>query len=254
MKKQIFAALLAATAILTFSSCEKDDDHQHDGELGSVTLELEHVWGPTAAEFAIGKELIHPVTGDTITFNLLKYYVSNIKLQKTDGTWWVQPESYYLAGAATAEEGMLKINNVPEGEYKAIEFTIGVDSLHNVSGAQTGALSASNGMFWDWSTGYIFVRAEGKSPHSPTGNFLYHLGGFEGANNAINTITMNFGAENLRASKNAAPMIHAKVNAARFWHGGVKIKDLSVIHAMGPEAVSMAKNFATGIVFDHIHN
>jgi hypothetical protein len=35
----------------------------------------------------------------------------------------------------------------------AIKFLLGVDSLKNVSGIQTGALDPAKGMFWTWNTG-----------------------------------------------------------------------------------------------------
>ncbi len=257
MKKHLLLAFAAISSILFFSACENDDhddDHDH-GTTGTVSIELEHVWGPTAEAWAVGQKKVHPLTGDTITFTQLRYYFTNVKLQKTDGSWWTQPESYHLADASSTSGSTLKLDNVPAGEYKSITFTIGVDSARNVSGAQTGALSVSNGMFWDWApNGYIFVRAEGQSPQSPTGVFLYHLGGYSGENNAIQTRNLLFGSTNLMASPASAPVIHMRVNAAKFWHGGVKIKDLSVIHNVGAAAVSMSKNFSDGFIVDHIHN
>ncbi len=256
MKKHLLLAIAAISSILFFAACEKhdhnDDDHDH-GTTGAVTLEFEHGWGPSYDAWAIGQQKVHPVTGDTITFTQLRYYITNVQLQKTDNSWWTQPESYYLIDASSTSGSMVKMTNVPAGEYKAVKFIIGVDSLRNVSGAQSGVLSASEGMFWDWNTGYIQVRAEGNSPSSGTGKFLYHLGGFSGPDNALQTKEISFGAGTLTASPTSGPMIHLKVNTARFWHGGVKIKDLSVIHMPGAAAASMAKNFADGVVFDHLH-
>jgi hypothetical protein len=61
-----------------------------------------------------------------------------------------------------------------------MEFMIGVDSARNNSGAQTGALDPTNGMFWSWSTGYIMAKFEGTSAQSPAAaNALkFHIGGF----------------------------------------------------------------------------
>src|SRR5690606_2936849 len=68
----------------------------------------------------------------------------------------------------------------------------GVDSLRNVSGAQTGALDPVHGMFWDWNTGYIMAKFEGNAPASPSnGKLLYHVGGFSGEHNTLQRVTLN---------------------------------------------------------------
>ncbi|MFM1792223.1 MAG: hypothetical protein RLZZ252_577 [Bacteroidota bacterium] len=128
-----------------------------------------------------------------------------------------------------------------------------MDSLHNCSGIQEGALSPSNGMFWSWSTGYIFVRVEGKSNQSPTGNFLYHLGGYQGPFNAIRAKNLNFGSSVLSVNPQAKPTVHLITNVAKLWHGPVKTAELSILHAIGAEASTLATNFSNGIRFDHIH-
>jgi hypothetical protein len=108
-------------------------------------------------------------------------------------------------------------------------------------------------MFWSWNTGYIFIKAEGTSPQASSGNFTYHIGGFAGANNAIRTVTLPFNGE-LRVRANAEPSIHFNVNAARFWHGGIQLADLSTIHMPGANAALIATNFQGAFSVDHLHN
>jgi hypothetical protein len=145
------------------------------------------------------------------------------------------------------------LEGIPAGDYNRVDFLIGVDSLRNFSGLQTGALNPSNGMFWSWSTGYIFVRVEGTSPQSETGLFMYHLGGYEAPYVASHKKALNFGNEILSINPDANPTVHLNVNAARFWHGPVKLSELNIIHNIGENAVSISKNFADGFLFDHIH-
>ncbi|GCD78559.1 hypothetical protein JCM31826_20410 [Thermaurantimonas aggregans] len=250
MKKLLLFALAA-----TLLSCTKENKNdENPAQLtGTVEIKFEHIWGANMAPFALNQEMTHP-SGQKMTFTTLKYYISNIKLKKADGTEWIQPESYYIVDARQTPEALISIPNVPEGDYVEVSFIIGVDSLRNTSGAQVGALSPEHGMFWSWNTGYIFIKAEGTSPNSPTGDFAYHIGGFSGQNNAIRSRTINFNGATLMVRHNAVPAIHLMVNAARFWHGGIMLTDVSKIHAPGPMAVTMATNFQGGITFDHIHN
>jgi hypothetical protein len=222
-------------------------------ETGAVLLKFDHGWGPSMAPFALNQGLVHPMTGDSITFTQLNYYVSNVKLQKADGSSFVVPNSYHLVRVPGSPQVDVLLPNIPVAEYSGITFNIGVDSARNVSGVQEGALSPSNGMFWSWNTGYIFVKAEGTSPQAANGQFAYHLGGFSGEHNAIRTVTLPFNSS-LRVVKNAEPSVHFNVNAARFWHGGLRLADLSIIHMPGANAALMATNFQGAFSVDHVHN
>jgi hypothetical protein len=178
MKKAFFLAM-SIFALATISSCKKDEEETitpaPTATTGSVTLEMEHMFNDL--EFALGTEYT-TAAGENVTFNTTKYYVSNIKFTKTDGSVFTQSESYYLVDLSADGSNLLTISDVPTGDYTDITFTIGVDSTRNVSGAQSGALSVANGMFWSWNSGYIFAKLEGDCPQSSNGTFTYHLGGF----------------------------------------------------------------------------
>lgn len=62
----------------------------------------------------------------------------------------------------------------------SISFALGVDSLTNVSGALSGDLDPTKGMYWTWNSGYINLKLEGSSPVSPypSHQFELHLGGY----------------------------------------------------------------------------
>ena len=115
--------------------------------------------GSTA--FKLDTFLVQPMTQDSLNFSTFKYYVSNFKLKKSDGSYWVHPESYFLVDLSNSESLELSFSDIPAGVYTDLVFTLGVDSLSNVDGAQTGALSVANEMFWSWNSGYIMLKAEG---------------------------------------------------------------------------------------------
>lgn len=253
MKTIKLSILALMAAVLTVStSCDK---HNHDDENanGTAQVHFEHVWGMNESVFALNTNLVHPMSGDTMNFTKFKYYVSNLKLKKADGTWWVHLESYFLVDAADAASTTLSLGTLPVGEYTEMEYTLGVDSTRNVSGAQSGALATTNGMFWSWNTGYIMVKAEGTSPQSSTGNFAFHLGGFTGANNVVTTKNVVFGSENLVITKDHTSEVHLKCNPAKLFHADPLSAGTSVIMP-GAKAKQMATNFYGSYVFEYVHN
>lgn len=249
-------AAFAAIILSTFTACKKDNNTTpapNNVTKGSFKLEFEHIWGTPATEFELGTDLIHPMTGDTLNFTKFKYYLSNIKLKKSDGTWWSEEESYHLIDISVAGSNVLKLDNVPSGTYTELQYTLGVDSTRNVSGAQTGALSISNGMFWSWNSGYIMLKAEGTSPNSSSGSFAFHLGGFKGANNIVTTRTTDFEGSTLDINPSASPQVHMQVNPAFLWCNGVSCKVTNSIMMPGADAKIMANLFYNDIKFEHIH-
>jgi hypothetical protein len=256
----IALALTLATMVLYLSltSCKKKNPEPEPTPTeGVVELEFDHKWGMNWSPFSMNTALTHLGTGEEITFTTLRYYVTNIKLQKEDGTWWTQPESYHLITVNENTAPSVDLNAVPVGKYTAIEYTIGVDSTRNVSGAQTGALAPSNGMFWSWLTGYIFIKAEGTSPQSgaANGQFKYHIGGFKNENNtnAIRTNVNSFpGILEVKGGNDHAK-VHFYVNCARFWHGGLSLSNIHTVTMPGANAITIANNFKDAFVVHHIH-
>ncbi|HXP53201.1 MAG TPA: MbnP family protein, partial [Bacteroidia bacterium] len=89
---------------------------------------------------------------------------------------------------------------------------------HNCSGAQSGALDPVNAMFWEWNTGYIFMKMEGKSPVSKSpGNLLeFHIGGYRTPYNCIRTVTLKL-SQQLNITKNRTEALTIKTNLAELF-------------------------------------
>ncbi|MFA7274590.1 MAG: MbnP family protein [Crocinitomicaceae bacterium] len=272
MKKILFLALAASTLLL--NSCKKEGctdssannysekAKKDDGtctydvveETGKVTLMLEHTWATSGINFELGTEYIHPTTNDALTFTTLKYYISNLKLKKDDGTWWTQPNSYFLVNLETPASTMIDVTGIPSGNYTEVSYVLGVDSTRNVSGAQDGALSTTNAMFWSWNSGYIMVKAEGTSPQSSTGSFAYHLGGFSGTNNIVTSRSDSFGTEKLIVSTTSAGMIHFSVDPSALFNNFGSVSTNSNVQMPGMMAKTLATGYYSGFAFEHIHN
>ena len=164
---------------------------------------------PAHAQPASGKLVItldnfvgdQPLVTDTVTYkNALgqpftitkfRYYIGEIHLinAKNEVTNF---KRYFLIDEDEPESKKVELDHIPDQDYTAIEFTIGVDSASNCSGAQSGALDPANAMFWAWNTGYIFLKLEGKSPmsNSPGHIFEYHIGGYKEPANCIRTVKL----------------------------------------------------------------
>lgn len=262
MKFNKSMALVALAASATLMSCKKDDptptteNPTPSVETAEVRIEFEHQWdvAGAAADFALNTAYTHPETGDDLTFTTFKYYVSNIRLKKQDGTWWTQPESYFLVDLSDASSTLLSIPNVPTGTYTEISYVMGVDSTRNVSGAQTGALSTTNNMFWSWNSGYIMLKAEGTSPQAVGNSFAYHLGGFTGANNIVTEKSAVFSAETLNVSTTGTNKVHFMVDPSLLFHTFGSVSNGS-IHMPGADAKTMATDlYDLGVEFEHVHN
>lgn len=244
--KNLKLAIVALVSVSTLglTSCKKEDVKETVTAVagkGSLKIDLEHVWGMSGStEFKLDTFLVQPMTQDSLNFSTFKYYVSNFKLKKSDGSYWVHPESYFLVDLSNPESLELSFSDIPAGVYTDLVFTLGVDSLRNVDGAQTGALSVSNEMFWSWNSGYIMLKAEGTSPQSSNGSFIFHLGGFSGANNIVTEKTLSLLATPLTVVANNENMIHMQVNPGKLWHSSPSVSVTNKIHMPGTSAKDMA--------------
>lgn len=256
-----YLVLFAAVAgMFTFSSCDRDDDDDvtptPTGTTGSLKFHVENLFD--TVPFELGSTNYITANGDTVNFSMYKYYISNIKLIRPDGSRYAETESYHLINAADTNTLEFTIANVPNGAYSGIEFMIGVDSLRNVSGAQTGALDPANGMFWTWSTGYIMAKMEGSSPQSgaASNSIVYHIGGFTGANSSLRIVSPSFNGDQATVSSSATPEVHLACNVAEWFRNPVTINVGTTFFQMAVNANSamIATNYADMFTVEHIHN
>lgn len=251
MKKILKATAFAVIAMVA-ASCEKDPQPAEPALNGEFHIEMEYVWAMNNAPFTLNTNLYHPMTQDTLNFSTFKHYISNIKLHHLDGSTWSDNDSYYLVDLSNPSTLKLHISDVPIGEYDRIEFTLGVDSLRNVSGVQSGALDPANGMFWSWLSGYIMIKAEGTYP---SGDFIYHLGGFSGDNTAVSARNLAFpNGDLLNINADASPVVHVLANPARLFHSYGSVENGPVVMMPGAAAGMMAQDFNSWVYIDHLHN
>jgi hypothetical protein len=248
-----------ALLLLITPSCKKDDhthsDDKTQGGKGDITLKFEHNWGENSLQLNTAASYLSE-TGDSISLTQFNYYISNIQLVNKSGEVWKEADSYHLIKVGSSPLVELKLKDIPTGEYTAIRYTIGVDSVRNVSGAQEGALDPKEGMFWSWNTGYIFIKIEGTSPSSSDNNKItFHIGGFNRAtgNNALVEKEDAFGNELLKVkSGHAHASIHFKLDASIIFKN-IELTTLNRVKMPGVNAQSIANKFASSLNVDHVH-
>jgi hypothetical protein len=128
----------------------------------------------------LGKKFISK-SKDTLEITSLKFYVSNINLEFDDETKISNDGIYLMDFEKTPNSIALKLNNKAKGKtINKVIFSIGIDSLTNVSGALEGDLDPTKGMYWAWQSGYINFKMEGKSKNclTPKNKFQFHIGGY----------------------------------------------------------------------------
>lgn len=268
--KKIFIAAFAFTAI--FTSCKKDTattSEYNTAQKGLISVEFDNIVGSSDLQLNTGNYTNS--SSESYKVTKLKYYVSNFKFTNVDGTIYTVPQdsSYFLMDESDADRHEAEMH-IPEGEYKSVTFTLGVDSLRNTmdiskrSGDLDPTATASD-MYWSWNSGYIFFKFEGTSS-SVTGMmapaFQLHIGGFGGystptANN-LNTVTLNLterGTAKVKASKTAGVNVHTMVDINKVFTGTntISLATTNMVHSIGA-GIPVAANLKAMFAHDHTEN
>ncbi|MBI3520040.1 MAG: hypothetical protein HY062_11875 [Bacteroidetes bacterium] len=260
--KTIFKTTAILMLALTFTFCKKDTKSPDpEPEVpaatgGKLHILFEGMVGDSDLVFAT--ETYTNQAGNTFNVTMYRYYISNIKLIKTDNSVWTETNSYHLIDHADASTTTIDLSNVPFGNYKGIEFMIGVDSAQNLSGVHTGALDVANNMYWSWNQGYVMAKFEGTSPQSTaTGkNLKFHIGGFSGAYNSLKIVSPSFNSDTAKVTSNLSPIIHMSSNLLE-WFDTPTVIDFStfpsVIMAAGASSKTISDNYVDMFTIEHIH-
>lgn len=211
------------------------------------------------ASLVFGKKYVN-YNLDTFTVSKFSYFISNVVLFNKDNTPFYEKESYHAVKHLNGSNYSFTISNVPADSYKSIRFMIGVDSIRNVSGVQSGDLDPANSsdLYWSWSTGYIFMKLEGIAPKSAASNkkYEYHIGGFGGINKTQRNFDLSFNNLSADVKENVAPIIYLKSNVNQVFSNPTAIDfrtQYNILNA-GANAKMIADNYADMITFDRLQN
>jgi hypothetical protein len=191
-------------------------------------------------------EYLNPF-GEPYRVTKLKYYISHVIVNNVQHTF-VEPNSYHLIDETNPASLSFSFA-APVSIYHSISFIVGVDSIKNVSGAQTDALDPAHGMFWTWNSGYVFFKLEGSSTASAIINnkIEYHIGGYTAANNALRLVTLQLPENNfLHIEQGKSSEIIITADLDKLWRStnDIKITSSPAIITPGPLSVKIADNYS----------
>jgi len=184
--------------------------------------------------------------GETFTVRTFKYYISNIVLSDDiTGKKQFYNNQYFLIDEDDSTSKKIELNTTLNS-ITSINFLLGVDSLKNVSGIQTGNLDPAKGMFWTWNTGYVMAKLEGYSPvaKTPQHAFSYHVGGYKKNEQTVRQISLVL-PQKLKC-ENAIIQLTVQANILAWFNAinAIKIGDIAFCHQPGILAVKLADNYS----------
>lgn len=173
--------------------------------------------------------------GDTLTFEKLKFYIAEIEFIDANENSITLVEYPQLIDWDQPETLKIDFTTVPMQEGQ-LQFTLGVPYDYNVNGVFDGDLDPIHGMYWAWQSGFIFIKIEGASKAIQTfkHKFQYHLGGYNGATNALTTV-------NIPLHSNSKQLI---IDLDAFFES-MEYKQINTIMSPSAQAVQLANLFKT---------
>ncbi|QHT67089.1 hypothetical protein GXP67_10730 [Rhodocytophaga rosea] len=232
---------------LSFTACKKDDQQMIPGK---VTLQFNPV--VDGQDLVLDDQEFTNSAGNKYKVEKLKYYVSKLKLTRSDGSIVEFPDGYFLIEETSlSNRREISLENVPAGNYSSFSFAIGVDSARNFSTEMVGDLNPNNDMAWNWVSGYKFFMLEGKftTAANATDAMVFHIGG----NRSYRTIglstssTGGLAAIQIKANSNTIIELNADINKLFNATTTIDLNTINAIMQPGEEADKIANNYATGM-------
>ncbi|MDX1447023.1 MbnP family protein [Lishizhenia sp.] len=279
--KNIITILAVA---LVAMACEKEDIKQNQEEhKGEILVNFDMKAGTSPLQLRASGDTVNYDYSTALNqaFNISNFgfYVSAFTLSGPNGESYTQKmeataegaQGYFRVEASDLATSFINLENIPEGTYDEISFTIGVGEEGVQSGASGGVLDPANGAwFWNWNAGYIAMKVEGSAADSPQqfvdqGNgssipakrIEFHVGGWKDVDgsmfvNNLKTLTLDFGSPILIGEK-YAPEAHVVVDVLPFFNASSN--DFTSTYSVhSPMAgAPFAATFTEMFVMDHVH-
>lgn len=242
-----FIYILMLTSALV--SCKKDEVEQTDAIVfGEVML---HLHNYVDEEEVQGYGFPYStVDGRNIYLELSQFYISEIELERTDGTIYKVPGKKVLK---VQEFEAYEVGEVPVGNYRSVRFKVGLDPATNAvfPSSSQDSLVLNRPEMWFGNTpqpeGYIFLSAKGSI--DTTSDLSNGLAPFEfniGTNAHYVQVVMP--DKNFSVLKDEVALVHMKANVHGLFSGIdiTKLANLKVSTA-SDNTRALANQIATNI-------
>lgn len=148
--------------VLGLVSCE---EYKPQKELSTSTVTIRFDAIRNGLPFQLGR-IFTDAYGNRLRADLFKNYISMVSLVTDDGTD-VLLKDFLLVDYEVENEITVE---VPDGKYTSLKLGLGIPAAYNTDqdparypSSSPLSVAGSQGMFWQWSTGYIFAKFEGKA-------------------------------------------------------------------------------------------
>lgn len=283
MKKLTFFTLFS---LFLFTACNNNDDNPTPSGVGTLEVEFDNLAIINGIQRQLSLQEVGSSDynyqngmGQDFNITFLRYFISNIVLEGPNGERFEDPRvveatassGYYLIDEATPASQLVKLEAIPAGEYNKITFMVGVSEEGVKEGAAGGALDpATNGMFWNWNSGYVAIKLEGQSAVSAGGaigntiqpengkGIVYHVGGWkdiEGTAFVNNNQTLSYSFDvNAKVAEGQAPHVHMIFDVLQLLDGKNQVDFTGNNNVHKPtDGKPMAENLEGAFAFDHLH-
>lgn len=128
----------------------------------------------------IGERWFVSSNGDSVQFDNVRFYISNIQFDLENGQTIKDALPAHLIDVFEPLTLSFSLQNIDYKHIRTMRFNIGIDSTTSVAGALSGDLDPTKGMYWAWQSGYINMKIEGRSPQCKNRKniFQFHIGGY----------------------------------------------------------------------------
>jgi len=246
--KHIFIIVFVVFSIITTGCKHNQSDTPVTVETAPVSLHLHPYIGEN--EVALYNTVYRTIDDRKISLSFAQLYISNIKLVKFDGTLYEIGDTILLTNIINQ---VYKLGNVPVGNYKSIQFDVGLPSVINAQ-IPSGTGKLNNSDMWFNSTAqannYIFMNASGKIDTTAVKNaadidlvpFVYKIG----TNNHLVHVSMP--NQNVSVQPGTTTYIHMKADYAELFEGLILTNENNLsVPTIADNGASLAINIAHNV-------
>lgn len=260
--KYTYALMLCAL----IANCSSDDDNGQDltGQTGNIVLKFDNAVGDQ--DFIFGATY-NKSNNESFQLNTLKYIVSNVRVKDSEGNTFLYPieDNAFIINEEdgnNAGEIYVTLDNVNAANYTEITFGIGIDQERFALGAEGQGdfldLASEEGMMWNWSTGYRFVRLDGTFSSDTFTNepLNVHMGSVGTSLDNYREVTLEF-PNTVLVRENKTPQIHIVADIAKIFDGttSVNLSDgYNQVHVSEETTPVIAANMQSMFMVHHVHN